>query len=51
MKVKHLKQLGFESRAILSKEGEDIFICNDDAYNIFNGYSYIENLYVHNVKL
>ena len=27
----------------------EVNLNNDDAYNIFEGYSYIENLYVHNV--
>ena len=27
----------------------EVNLNNDDAYNIFDGYSYIENLYVHNV--
>ena len=32
MKVKYLKPLGFKSRAVLSKTGGDIFICNDKAF-------------------
>ena len=28
----------------------EINLNNDDSYNVFNGYSYIENLYIHDVK-
>ena len=45
MKVKHLKQLGFKSRAILSKKGGDIFICNDKAFKkILEGKSLGKNI-------
>ena len=28
----------------------EVNLNNDDSYNVFDGYSYIENLYIHDVK-
>ena len=51
MKVKHLKKLGFESRAILSKKGGDIFICNDKAFKrILEGKSPGKNIDSYNIS-